>query len=146
MSDYDVPAPRRPGYDLASVAIDHVRLSYQYLDEGDMDAYCSLFAEQAVLRRPGARPVTGRAELERIGSPGAGRVRHLLYEVFGSGRRVAAIGRQCFSPAGEHDAGVDFVDVFTVADNGLLTGRTTFLFAPAAGGHADHGTDANPPR
>jgi hypothetical protein len=95
--------------------MDHVRLSYCYLDDGDMDAYCSLFAEQAA-----QTPRTTR------------RFRHLIHEVFGSGRRVAAIGRRRPAGADDNDGDIPFVDVFTVADNGLLIDRTTFLFAPAA--------------
>lgn len=123
--------PRQADNDLlTSVAMDHVRLSYCYLDDGDVDGYCSLFAEQAVLRQPGSTPVSGRNELERVERARQAKrpVRHSIHEVFGSGRRVAAIGRLC-GPGPTPD--VHFVDVFTVADNGLLSGRTTFLFTPA---------------
>lgn len=118
---------------MTSVAMDHVRLSYCYLDDGDVDGYCSLFAEQAVLRQPGTTPVTGRAELERVERARQANysVRHSIYQVFTAGRRrVAAIGRrrQLRAP---YQADVHFVDVFTVADNGLLIDRTTFLFSPA---------------
>lgn len=131
----DMRAPWRSSSDLISAAMDHVRLSYSYLDDGDIDAYCSLFATQAVARRPGARPVTGRAELERVEQArlASTPVRHVVYEVFGSGRRVAAVGRlrPRHATDSNHDTDVDFVDVFTVADNGLLAARTTFLFTPA---------------
>ena len=125
----------RPESEPIAAAIDHVRLSYCYLDDGDIDAYCSLFTEQVVLLQPGTSPVSGRAELERAARrrrPGEF-VRHLVYDVFGSGRRVAAVGRlnHLRPPAGDHALDMDFIDVFTVADNGLLSGRTTFLFTPA---------------
>jgi ketosteroid isomerase-like protein len=125
----------RPESEPIAAAIDHVRLSYCYLDDGDIDAYCSLFTEQVVLLQPGASPVSGRSELERVARrrrPGEF-VRHLVYDVFGSGRRVAAVGRlnHLRPPAGDHHLDMDFIDVFTVADNGLLSGRTTFLFTPA---------------
>lgn len=133
----DTRAPWRPTGDLISAAMDHVRLSYGYLDDGDIDAYCSLFITQAVARRPGARPVTGRDALERDEQArlSSRRVRHVVDEVFGSGRRVAALGRLRPRHAGDsgHDTDVDFVDVFTVADNGLLATRTTFLFSPTHG-------------
>jgi ketosteroid isomerase-like protein len=111
--------------------MDHVRLSYCYLDDGDLDAYCSLFAEQAVLRQPGRRTVTGRHELERVerARQASRSVRHSIYEVFGSGRRVAAIGRLCHRRPAAGQTDLNFVDVFTVADNGLLVDRTTFLFS-----------------
>jgi ketosteroid isomerase-like protein len=125
----------RPESEPIAAAIDHVRLSYCYLDDGDIDAYCSLFTEQVVLLAPGADPVSGRAELERVArrrGPGE-LVRHLVYDVFGSGHRVAAVGRlnHLRPPAGDHHLDLDFIDIFTVADNGLLSGRTTFLFTPA---------------
>jgi ketosteroid isomerase-like protein len=117
---------------VTSVAMDHVRLSYCYLDDGDVDGYCSLFTEHVVLRQPGTTPVTGRAELERVERARQANysVRHNIYQVFASGRRVAAIGRrrQLRAP---YQADVHFVDVFTIADNGLLNDRTTFLFSPA---------------
>jgi ketosteroid isomerase-like protein len=141
MIDDDATALWRSDRELVSAAMDHVRLSYCYLDDGDVDAYCSLFAEQAVLHRPGGRPVIGRTDLERFERHRLVRrpVRHSVREVFGSGRRVAAIGRFSHSraPAGDHDPDLDFADVFTVSDIGLLLDRTTFLFtAPDAGvGH-----------
>lgn len=133
MNDDLTPAPHRSDNYLTSVGMDHVRLSYCYLNDGDVDAYGSLFAEQAVLRQPGSRPVTGRHELERVerARQATRSVRHSILEVFGSGRRVAAIGTLSHRrPAPDHhDTELYFVDVFTVADNGLLDDRTTFLFA-----------------
>ncbi|HEV2777840.1 MAG TPA: nuclear transport factor 2 family protein [Actinophytocola sp.] len=116
MNDDHLTASWPSACDPTSVAMDHVRLSYCYLDDGDVDAYRSLFAE----------PAAGRA-------PQADRsCRHLIYEVFGSGRRVAAIGRRLSQQpvAGERATDVHFVDVFTVADNGLLVDRMTFLSPP----------------
>jgi len=128
------PTLWRPESEPIAAAIDHVRLSYCYLNEGDLDAYCSLFTEHVVVRQPGAHPVRGRAELERVArkGPRGKRVRHLLYDVFGSGPRVAAVGRLRHLRPAAHEADMDFLDMFTVADNGLLAGRTTFLFPPAA--------------
>ena len=124
----------RPESEPIAAAIDHVRLSYCYLDEGDVDAYCSLFTEQVVLREPGTQPVSGRDELARAARMRrAGKfVRHLIFDVFGLGRRVAAVGRvnHLRPPADHHEPDIDFIDVFSVADNGLLSGRTTLLFTP----------------
>jgi hypothetical protein len=135
------PTLWRPETDLVSAAVDHVRLSYHYLDGGDVDGYCSLFDERAVLRAPGSGQVNGRDELERIeASRGTSRfVRHTVREVFGSGRRVAALGRmRTVLPGAGGDSHVDFVDVFAVADSGLLADRTTFLFTPPARPRSDH--------
>jgi ketosteroid isomerase-like protein len=132
MTDEHSSALRRTDNYLTSVGMDHVRLSYSYLDDGDVDAYCSLFTEQAVLRQPGKNPVNGRDELERHerARQASRSVRHSIVDVFGSGRKVAAVGRMSHhhSPATDHDT--HFVDVFTVGDSGLLENRTTFLFTP----------------
>lgn len=131
MSYEQSPALWCPDSEPIAAAIDHVRLSYCYLDDGDLDAYCSLFTEHVVLRQPGTHPVSGRVELERAARRWSGKpVRHQLYEVFGAGRRVAAVGR--LAHLHPPDADFDFIDVFTVADCGLLSGRTTFLFTPPA--------------
>jgi ketosteroid isomerase-like protein len=111
---------------LTSVAMDHVRLSYCYLDEGDVDAYCSLFAEQAVHRQTGTTPVTGRTELERVERARKTPVRHSIHRLFATGRQVTAIGLRHLYAQGD----VHFIDIFTVADNGLLADRTTYLFTP----------------
>lgn len=127
--------------DPTSVAMDHVRLSYSYLDDGDVDAYCSLFDERAVVRAPGICPVAGRRELERVERTrqSTRAIRHQIQHVFGSGGRVAAVGKLRHLPAATGDRATDvpFVDVFTVADNGLLIDRTTFLFAPTRHCDAD---------
>ncbi|HEU5472907.1 MAG TPA: nuclear transport factor 2 family protein [Actinophytocola sp.] len=131
MTTHETPTLWRPENVLAATAADSVRLSYYYLDGGDVDGYCSLFANEAVLRAPGTEPVAGRRELERIETTRRTTrfVRHAVRDVFGSGRRVAAVGRLRTLLGPEPD--VDFVDVFTVADDGLLADRTTFLFTPA---------------
>ena len=50
---------------VAGVGVEHVRLSYDYLDRGDIDGFGSLLAPDAVLLRPGGRDVRGRAAIER---------------------------------------------------------------------------------
>ncbi|HET9143723.1 nuclear transport factor 2 family protein [Actinophytocola sp.] len=130
-----------PETELVATAVDHVRLSYHYLDRGDVDGYCSLFTERAVVRQPGSCQVIGREELERVevSRRGTRFVRHAVREVFGAGRRVAALGQaRNLLPGNGDDPHVDFVDVFTVADNGLLADRTTFLFTPAVRPDSDH--------
>lgn len=120
---------------VASMAIDHVRLSFHYLDIGDIDGYASLFEQQAVLRRPGCEPVRGRAELERfeVARWRAGTCAHELFDVFGSRRRVAAVGRLVPRDASraDSDAGTGFVDLFVVSDKALILERRSFLFTPS---------------
>ena len=159
MAGRGVCARRPEGDVLASVATDHVRLSYHYLNVGDIDGYGSLFGEQAVLHGPDAELLCGRDELERFERvrQRAGRARHTVLELVASGRVVVAIG--CVGQDGLQDgppdgpepaaAGTDaaagaaavsagapaetrdFVDVFVVSDDGLIAERRTFHFACA---------------
>lgn len=113
-----------PSSAITSVAINHVLLSYSYLDEGDLDGYASLLDEDVRLRRPDRLKAYGRAEAVGLmasiaGPPG----RHRLHKVIGSGSCVATVGR-CTGPAAFRSEdtfiGVDFVDIFTVSPEGLL--------------------------
>ncbi|WBB80966.1 hypothetical protein O7606_06165 [Micromonospora sp. WMMD882] len=103
-----------------AAAVDHVRLCYDYLDSGDIDGCLSLF-------EPGARSVvTGSSadlpeRVERLLESGA-RAHHAVVEVFGSDRRLAAVGR--LTVDGE---AYDFVDVFRVSDRALLIDRQRFV-------------------
>jgi ketosteroid isomerase-like protein len=119
---------RTPSAAVTAVAVDHVRLSYHYLDTGDIDGFVSLFDPDVVLRRPGAQPVHGRGEIERTEAQRCGRGRHVLTQVFGAGDRAAAIGR--FVPDQPRAAsGFEFADIFTIADNGLLVARETYVLS-----------------
>jgi hypothetical protein len=102
---------RAPSTAATAAGLDHVRLSYLYLDAGDLDGYLSLFDPDVVPRPPDARPI------------GCGR--HLLDHVFGAGDRAAAIGRFILQD-GEP---LQFTDIFTIADTGLLVARDTYLLA-----------------
>jgi hypothetical protein len=134
-----LPPPDRVG-DVASAAVDHVRLGYHYLDVGDIDGYLSLCDEHVELRSPGSVPVRGREALERFEQrhrAAAGAVRHTVFDIVGSGRMVVAIGQVGSGP--EKGAGADpadpvvFVDVFTVSDEALITQRRRFLDVSADG-------------
>lgn len=54
----------RPSAATAAVGLDHVRLTYHYLDVGDMDGLASLFAEEVGLLRPGSSPIRSRAAIK----------------------------------------------------------------------------------
>lgn len=119
---------RAPSAAVTAVAVDHVRLSYHYLDTGDLDGFVSLFDPDVVLRRPGAQPVYGRGEVERTEAQRCGRGRHVLAQVFGAGDRAAAIGRFVPDPPLAASA-FAFADIFTIADNGLLVARETYFLS-----------------
>jgi ketosteroid isomerase-like protein len=109
---------------LATVAgLDHVRLSYDYLDRGDADGYASLLDARAVLEEPGRDPVRGRgavAGLPRLRGYGE----HRVQDVFAADGRVAALG----SFRNVDGTEVDFADVFTVSEHGLLVRQRCFHF------------------
>ncbi|MEU0991530.1 nuclear transport factor 2 family protein [Streptomyces sp. NPDC005953] len=87
--------------------VDHVRLAYHYLDTGDVDGYLSLLDEDA------------RPEAAALGC------RHNIDRIVASGDCVVAIGR--VSPQQ-----VDFVDVFTLSDEGMLRSRRRYAALRAA--------------
>ncbi|SDM14630.1 nuclear transport factor 2 family protein [Nonomuraea jiangxiensis] len=109
---------------LAAAAIDHARLSYAYLNDGNLDAYASLFEHDAVWYRPDTT-VRGREELVRFQEKRAGRfsVTEVISE--GSGEHVVVLGRTT-EPAFGAQVGV--AEVFTVSGRGLFTSLRTFYF------------------
>lgn len=125
------PPPGVGGSGLIAAAVDHARLSYEYLDAHEIDAYGSLFEEDVVLRWPGRPEVRGRAALERFrteqvrtDSP-----RHALSKVFGAGRYVAVQGRLTTRVRpGRPVTEMEFADIYTVSTEGLFRAQQTFLF------------------
>ena len=113
---------------VSAVGADHVRLAYGYLDRGDADGYASLLDAGAVLEEPGREPVCGRQAVA-VARRARGHGQHDVRAVFAAGRRVAAIGR--FRPAGRGRA-VDFADVYTLSEHGLLVTLRCYYFAHAA--------------
>lgn len=113
---------------ITAAGIDHVRLSYHYLDLGDTDGYASLLDAAAVLYEPGHARVSGRvavAESRRLRWCGA----HQLHAVFAGEGRVAAVGR--FNRGDGVEGGgveVDFADIITLSEHGLLVTQRCYYF------------------
>ncbi|MFD5769633.1 nuclear transport factor 2 family protein [Streptomyces sp. NPDC127049] len=106
--------------DLVTAAgLDHVRLVYDYLDRGDLDGCGSLLHDAMVLELPGQQAARGRTDALRAhvlhALPGA---RHVVDRVVAQNRTVIATGRRV--TPGSATADQRFVDVFTIADDGLL--------------------------
>lgn len=122
------PAQRTPSAAVAAASVDHIRLSYQYLDGGDIDGFASLLDPRAVVRRPGAAPARGRPEVERTEWERFRRSRghHMVDRVFAADGRAAAVGR--FVPAAPGEE-YEFADIYTITDAGLLVARDTYFFA-----------------
>lgn len=107
---------------VTAMGIDHVRLSYLYLDQGDLDGYGSLFAADARIVRPGERVV--RAQVES-GHAGLSVGKHVVEEVFGVDDRVTVTGRLTHRATGRE---VGFADVFALSEHGLLRFQKTYFF------------------
>ncbi|MCY0944326.1 MULTISPECIES: nuclear transport factor 2 family protein [Streptomyces] len=88
-----------PSSVITDSGVDHVRLAYHYLDNGDLDGYGSLLH---------AGPLGPDLE-----GPGARGARHDIIRIVAEGDCVVAMGR--LSPQQR-----DFVDVFTLSDEGML--------------------------
>ncbi|MEV6349051.1 hypothetical protein [Actinoplanes sp. NPDC051851] len=100
-----------PSTAITAIGQDHVRLSYLYLDNGDIEGFESLWDA-------GVPPRGGRTG-----------DRHLIYKMVAADDCVAVMGRLVGPPD------VDFADFFTLSDEGLLLGcrRYHFVDAPDAG-------------
>jgi ketosteroid isomerase-like protein len=113
------------------MGIEHVRLSYLYLDQGDIDGYLSLLHPDIFLLLPGEGEIRGR---ERVGTFQARPERlcatHLIHHVIGSGDQVAIEGRYV---SGDTRQGVDFVEIFTLSEEGLLRSQKRYYFATPGG-------------
>lgn len=123
---------RMPSTAATAAGVDHVRLSYHYLDTGDIDAYGSLLDEHVQVCRPDMARGFGRAEVMQAHAELAGPpARHEIYKVIADGDGVAVTGRYT-RPATWRRPGwdVDFVDVFTLTDEGMLLGYRRFYFVP----------------
>lgn len=122
-----------PSAAVTAIGSDHVLLSYQYLDSGDVDGYGSLLDEQAQFTRPDAPPCIGRGEVLRLHRRMSARgERHHVYKTVAEGDCIAVTGRLIRTAAEPGRADVDFADFFTLSDEGLLLGCRRFYFSPPA--------------
>lgn len=109
-----------PSTAVTEAGADHVRLSYQYLDEGDLDAYGSLLADDVRLDLPGTAPGRGREEVLRA-LGGAPPGRHEVLELVAAGDRVTVTGR--YTERGGSGGGfppLGFIDFFDLSEHGLI--------------------------
>ncbi|MFD5899689.1 nuclear transport factor 2 family protein [Streptomyces sp. NPDC060366] len=128
--------PRRSPQSAASMAagIDHVRLSYHYRDTGDIDAFGSLLHEDVQVKRPDAPFGHGRDEVIRLHTRMAGgREHHHIYKIVADGDCVVVTGSYTGAADGEgangaHAGPLEFADVFTLTDDGMLLGYRRFYF------------------
>jgi ketosteroid isomerase-like protein len=113
--------------------VEHVRLSYDYLECDDIDGYGSLLDDDVLLDRPDTPLVRGRAEvLQMLLDRVIPREWHALDRVIADGDRVAVMGRlsQNSGLATRGAGRVAFVDVFTISEAGMLRACRRYYFAP----------------
>jgi ketosteroid isomerase-like protein len=120
---------------VTACGVEHVRLSYAYLECDDIDGYSSLLDDDVILDRPGTPLGRGRAEVVRMLLDRViPRAWHALDQIIADGDRVAVIGRL------SQDSGITtgavkraaFVDVFTLSETGMLRGCRRYYFSPPA--------------
>lgn len=121
-----------PGAAAMAAAIEHVLLSYLYLDDGNLDGYASLLDEEVQVQWPGLSKATGRADVlaqlaEFIGPPG----KHRIGQVIANGDHIVTLGRWTAPVTlyGGHRF-VDFVDVCTVSTSALLISQRRYCDVP----------------
>jgi steroid Delta-isomerase len=111
---------------------DTVRRYYNLVDERRFDELVTLFAKDAVYRRPGYDPLVGRQGLaefyggERVIVEG----RHTVSELLVDGGKAAVSGTFEGVVKGGDRVRLRFADFFVVDRDGLLAQRETFFFAP----------------
>ena len=115
---------------VVAVAVDHVRLSYEYLDARNVDALGSLYAEDMVRLLPGREPVVGRQQLEKflLRQFRLHESRHRVDEVIATGGRASVRGQVTGRLYGGEQFDVTFVDLFGFGGDGLLTAQQTLYF------------------
>ncbi|MFC8364224.1 nuclear transport factor 2 family protein [Streptomyces griseorubiginosus] len=118
---------------VTAAGIDHVRLSYHYLDIGDIDGYGSLLADDIRVVRPDAPLRAGREEVlslhqDSLVQSGT----HHIEEIVAEGRSVVVTGRLTPQSASCTDGparDLEFVDWFTLTDDSMLRGYRRYYFA-----------------
>jgi ketosteroid isomerase-like protein len=117
---------------VTAVGVDHVRLSYHYLDIGDAEGYGSLLDDDIELRHPGSPRGFGRAEVLRAydaaGRPPGRRDVHRIHRIVAEGDHVVALGRLIRRPGLRED--LDFADHFTLSPEGMLLSCRRYYCTP----------------
>ncbi|MGW0854211.1 nuclear transport factor 2 family protein [Streptomyces sp. NPDC002690] len=119
--------------DLVTAAgTDHVRLVYDYLDAGDLDACGSLLHDRVELELPGVPTARGRtAVLHAHRDHNGSHTRHEIDRVVARDRSIVAAGRRITS--GKEDLSLRFVDFFRIAGDGMVESCTRYYHAEPGG-------------
>ncbi|WP_069169916.1 nuclear transport factor 2 family protein [Streptomyces griseus] len=119
--------------DLVTAAgADHVRLVYDYLDAGDLDACASLLHDHVELELPGVPTVRGRTAVLRAHRDHTGsHTRHEIDRVVARDRSIVAAGRRITS--GTEVTTLRFVDFFRIAGDGMVESCTRYYHTEPEG-------------
>ena len=105
-----------------SAPVEHVYLSYAYLNARDYDAFASLLEDDVTVSVPGEVIAKGRAAV--ISTERGRRVSYSLEDLWAGQGRIVATG--VFYQQADSVQGVDFADIFTVSSRGLIASRKTY--------------------
>ncbi|EST38313.1 hypothetical protein N566_08115 [Streptomycetaceae bacterium MP113-05] len=117
--------PQGPTDLITAAGIDHVRLVYDYLNAGDLDACASLLHDDVEYELPGRPPVRGRPAVLHVHREDATfTTRHEIDRVVAHDHSVVAVGRRVL-PASDEEP-LRFVDFFSIADDALVRACTRY--------------------
>ncbi|MGW1129149.1 nuclear transport factor 2 family protein [Streptomyces sp. NPDC002526] len=121
------PAPAGENEEVA-----RVREYYRLVDASDVPGLVSLFADEAVYRRPGYPPIEGHAGLESfyLGERVIERGRHTLDTVVADGRKVAVTGAFEGDLKDGRHVTLEFADVFVLDPDRRFVRRDTYFHTP----------------
>ncbi|MGI5403447.1 nuclear transport factor 2 family protein [Streptomyces sp. CA-135486] len=105
-----------------SAPVEHVYLSYAYLNARDYDAFASLLEDDVTVSVPDEVIAKGRAAV--ISTERRRRVSYSLEDLWAGQGRIVATG--VFYRQADSVQGVDFADIFTVSPRGLIASRKTY--------------------
>ncbi|MET4926013.1 nuclear transport factor 2 family protein [Streptomyces sp. PSRA5] len=123
--DYACTEPQRPADLITAAGIDHVRLVYDYLNAGDLDACASLLHDDVEFELPGLPPARGRtAVLHAHREATTPATRHEIDRVVAHDHSVVAVGRRIVPGTG--GTSLRFVDFFSIADDTMVRACTRY--------------------
>lgn len=113
-------------------AMAKVRAYYRLVDEDDVPGLIALFAEDAVYRRPGYRPMHGHTDLKAFYTEKRviARGTHTLTTTVADGHRVAVNGDFHGVLKDGREVSLAFADFFVLDHEQLFARRDTYFFSP----------------
>ncbi|WP_243709764.1 nuclear transport factor 2 family protein [Micromonospora sp. 15K316] len=113
-------------------SIEQVLRCYSLVDSGDVPALVDLFTDDVTYHRPGYQPIVGRDAFERF-YRAVRMIRegeHIVDTLLADDAKVAVHGRFHGVLHDGKDVDLRFADFFVVEDDGRISRRDTFFFAP----------------